>query len=88
MAVRETVHNYVVHQSYHHIPKVSAGAYIIFSKACFDGIIFGGGYVWREICVTKVATLILGREICVSKSIGLPSSWKEIHVSNFARSFS
>ena len=88
MAVRETVHNYVVHQSYHKIPKVSAGAYIIFSKARFDGIIFGGGYVWREICVTKVARLILGREICVSKSIGLPYSWKEIYVSNFARSFS
>ena len=59
-AVRETMHKYVVHQSYHKIPKVSAGAYIIFSKARFDGLIFGGGYVWREICVTKLARLIPG----------------------------
>ena len=67
MAVGETMHKYVVHQSYHKIPKVSAGAYIIFSKAPFDVHIFGGGYVWREF--------------------GLPYSWKEIYVSNFARSF-
>ena len=59
MAVRETMHKYVVHQSYHKIPKVSAGAYIIFSKAHFDRIIFAGGYVWREICAIKLARLIL-----------------------------
>ena len=59
MAVRETMHKYVVHQSYHKIPKVSAGAYIIFSKAHFDRLIFAGGYVWREICAIKLARLIL-----------------------------
>ena len=58
MAVRQTVHKYVVHQCYCKIPKVSAGAYIIFSKAHFDGLIFGGSYVWREICVKKLARLL------------------------------
>ena len=59
MAVKETMHKYVVHQSYHKIPKVTAGAYIIFSKAHFDRLIFAGGYVWREICAIKLARLIL-----------------------------
>ena len=38
---------------------------LYFSKAPFEGLIFGGAYVWREICV--------------SKSIGLTYSWKEIY---------
>ena len=63
MAEGETMYKYVVHQTYHKIPNVSAGAYIIFSKARFDGLIFGGKF-------------------------GLPYSWKEIYVSNFAPSFS
>ena len=42
-------------QNYHEIPKISPGAY---SKALFEGLIFGGAYLWKEICV--------------SKSIGLP----------------
>ena len=33
-----------------------------------EGLIFGGAYILREICV--------------SKSIGLAYSWKEIYVSN------
>ena len=83
------MHKYVVHQSYHKIPKVSAGAYIIFSKAHFGRLIFAGGYVWREICAIKLARLIpVVKLFCVSKSIGLSYSWKEIYVSNFARSFS
>ena len=50
MAVRETMHKYVVHQSYHKIPKVSAGAYIIFSKAhlaglFLQGVMYGGKFV-------------------------------------------
>ena len=38
---------------------------LYFSKAFFGGLIFGGAYVRREICV--------------SKSIGLTRSWKEIY---------
>ena len=41
---------------------------LYFSKALFEGLIFGGAYIWREIFV--------------SKSIGLAYSWKEIYVSN------
>ena len=36
---------------------------LYFSKALFEGIIFGGAYIWRD--------LYLRREICISKSIGL-----------------
>ena len=42
-----------------------------FSKALFEGLIFGAAYVRRG--------LYLRREICVSKSIGLAHSWKEIY---------
>ena len=38
---------------------------LYFSKALFEGLIFGGTYVWTEICV--------------SKSIGLACSGKEIY---------
>ena len=38
---------------------------LYFSKALFEGVIFGGAYVWREICA--------------SKSIGLDCSGKEIY---------
>ena len=69
-AVSETIHKYVVHQSYRKIPKVSSGACIIFSKAHFDGLIFGGGYVWREICVTKLARLILGVKCASQNRLG------------------
>ena len=48
------------------IPKISPGHYKIFSKSLFEGLIFGGvAHVWREICV--------------SKSIGLACSGKEIY---------
>ena len=46
------------------IPKISPGAYI-FSKALFEGLLFGGAYLWREICVQN--------------RLGYPYSWKEIY---------
>ena len=55
--------------AYSKIPKISQGAYIFqrpFLRRLFlEGLIFGGAYVRREICV--------------SKSIGLAYSWKEIY---------
>ena len=54
---------------YRKIPKISPGAYIFqkpFLKGLFlEGLIFGGAY--------------LRREICVSKSIGLAYIWKWIY---------
>ena len=54
--------------SYCKIPKISPGAYIFqrpFLRGLFlEGLIFRGAYVWSEICV--------------SRSIGLAYSWKEI----------
>ena len=54
---------------YLNIPKITPGAYIFqrpFLRGLFlEGLIFGGAY--------------LRREICVSKSIGLAYSWKEIY---------
>ena len=50
---------------YRKIPKISSAAYI-FLKALFEGLIFGGPY--------------LRREICLPKSIGLAYSWKEFTV--------
>ena len=55
--------------SYRKIPKISPGAYIFqrpFLRGLFlEGLIYGGAY--------------LRREICLSKSIGLALSWKEIY---------
>ena len=57
------------HSSYRKIPKISPGAYIFqrpFLRGLFlEGLVFGGAYVRREICV--------------SKSIGLACSGKEIY---------
>ena len=56
-------------KTYRKIPKISPGAYIFqrpFLRGLFlEGPIFGGAYVRREICV--------------SKSIGLACSGKEIY---------
>ena len=41
-----------------------------FSKALFEGLVFGGAYIRRGLCAEG---------ICVSKSIGLDCSWKEIY---------
>ena len=50
-------------QIYSKIPKISPGAYVF--QTLFQGLFFGGAYLWREICVLK--------------SIGLAYSWKEIY---------
>ena len=54
---------------YRKIPKISPGAYIFqrpFLRGLFlEGLIFGGAYIRREICV--------------SKSIGVACSGKEIY---------
>ena len=55
----------VVPINYRKIPEISPGAPGLFSKALCEGLIFGGAYVRREICV--------------SKSIGLACSRKEIY---------
>ena len=39
--------------------EISPGA-CIFSKTLFEGLVFGGAYIRREICVTKSAGLIRG----------------------------
>ena len=54
--------------TYRKIPKISPGAYIFqwtFSRGLFlEGLIFGGVYVWREICVSKSIKLACsGKEI-------------------------
>ena len=48
---------------YHKIPKISLGAYIFqrpFLRGLFlEGLIFGGAYLRREICVSKSIGLAL-----------------------------
>ena len=48
---------------YYKIPKISPGAYIFqrpFLRGLFlEGLIFGGAYLWREICVSKSIGLAL-----------------------------
>ena len=49
--------------SYRKIPKISPGAYIFQRRGLFlEGLIFGGAYLRREICVSKIdwARLIVG----------------------------
>ena len=43
---------------YRKILKISPGDYKIFSKSLFEGLIFGGAYAWREICVSKLIGLM------------------------------
>ena len=49
--------------AYHKIPKISPGAYIFqrsFLRGLFlEGLIFGGAYLRREICVSKSIGLAL-----------------------------
>ena len=49
--------------TYRKIPKISPGAYIFqraFLRGLFlEGLIFGGAYLWREICVSKSIGLAL-----------------------------
>ena len=53
-------------QEYRKIPKISPGAYIFqrpFLRGLFlEGLIFGGAYVRREICVSK---LVVGRKFII-----------------------
>ena len=57
--------------NYRKIPKKSPGAYI-FQRPFLRGLYLEGLiYIWREICV--------------SKSIGLVKSWKEIYVNNLQK---
>ena len=57
-------HNYI----YHKIPKISPGAYIFqrpFLRGLFlEGLIFGGAYAQREICISKsIKVACSGKEI-------------------------
>ena len=53
------------------IPKISPGAYIfqrpMLRGLVLEGLIFGGAYLWREICRFKIdwASLIVGRKFTV-----------------------
>ena len=53
--------------NYRKIPKISPGAYIFqrpFLRGLFlEGLIFGGAYLRREICVTKSIGLALKLEV-------------------------
>ena len=50
-------------KKYSQIPKISPGAYIFqrpFLRSLFlEGLIFGGAYLRREICVSKLTGLAL-----------------------------
>ena len=50
-------------KNYSKIPKISPGAYIFqrpFLRGLFlEGLIFGGAYLWREVCVSKPIGLAL-----------------------------
>ena len=43
--------------TYRKIPKINPGAYIFqrpfLGGLLLEGLIFGGAYLWREICVSK-----------------------------------
>ena len=53
--------------TYRKTPKISPGAYIFqrpFLRGLFlEGLIFGGGYLRREICVSKSIELVLQLEV-------------------------
>ena len=55
--------------TYRKIPKISPGAYIFkrpfLSGLFLEGLIFGGAYLWTEICVSKSIGLALQLEVNV-----------------------
>ena len=51
------------------IPKISSGAYI-FQRTLLRGLFLEGAYYRREICVSKLAGLIIGRKF-VSKFLNV-----------------
>ena len=65
---------------YRKIPKISPGAYIFqrpfLMGLILEGLIFGGKIAFQNR---------LG--LCVSKSVGLAHSWKEIYFSNLQNGF-
>ena len=42
----------------------------IFVKGLFEALIFGGAYMWREICIQKSARLILGGKFTSQNRLG------------------
>ena len=56
-SIPELQHDMNVDLRYCKIPKISPGAYIfqrLFLRGLLlEGLIFGGAYLWREICVSK-----------------------------------
>ena len=65
---------------YRKIPKISPGAYI-FQRSFLRGLHTEGNFRF------KIGYAYTGRKTCVSKSIGLAYSWKEIYVSNLQQFF-
>ena len=61
-------------RKYRKIPKISPGAYIFqrpFLRGLFlEGLIFGGAYKRREVCVSKAARLILGGKFASQNQLG------------------
>ena len=60
---RETEVSLANYINYRKIPKISPGAYIFqrpfLRGLVLEGLIFGGTYLWREICVSKSFGLAL-----------------------------
>ena len=59
---------------YRKIPKITPGTYIFqrpFLRGLFfEGLIFGGPYKRREVCVSKSARLILGGKFASQNRLG------------------
>ena len=54
-----------------------------------EGLIFGGAYIRRELCVSKSVRLILGRKFASQNRLGeLIVERKFIYVSNLQKVFS
>jgi len=61
-------------QIYRKITKISLGAYIFqrpFLRGLFlEGLIFGGAYIRRELCVSKSVRLIVGGKFASQNRLG------------------
>ena len=51
---------------------------LYFSKAFFEVLIFGGSYIWREICVSKSVRLILGGKFASQNRLGHSLQFRRI----------
>ena len=71
-----TVYNYYITTQYRKIPRISPWAYIFqrpFLRGLFlEGLIFGGAYIRREICVSKLIQIALFLEGNLLFSLVLP----------------